>query len=121
MDEHDVIETCDCRTCAIHTRDKWRRELESISAEIGLPPTMGPAPGELKRVIDDGRAAIATLRALGELRARTEARCVWVQDEDNGEVYDGACGVRWEFQNDGPIENETNFCPRCGGRVEVTS
>ena len=44
--------------------------------------------------------------------------CKWIQDEHNGS-WDGGCGVKWDFMNDGPLENKMNYCPRCGKKVEV--
>jgi len=49
--EDDCVESCDCRRCAIEFRDRYRAALASVSAELGLPPTMGPAPGELMRIL----------------------------------------------------------------------
>jgi hypothetical protein len=46
-----------------------RADLARISEEMGLPPTIGPAPGELRRLLHDGRAAG---EALAPLRAENE-------------------------------------------------
>lgn len=56
---------------------------------------------------------------LAELNTTAIRQCVWTRDADYGDVYDGACGVKWEFTDGGPRENEANYCPRCGGRVKV--
>lgn len=37
-------------------RDALRADLARISAELGLPPRIGPAPGELARLVGDLRA-----------------------------------------------------------------
>jgi len=42
--------------------DSLRRSLAGISEEMGLPPTIGPAKGDLKRILDQGKAAIDALR-----------------------------------------------------------
>lgn len=39
-------------------------ELSKISDEMGLPPGIGSAPGELKRMLDDGRAAVKEVARL---------------------------------------------------------
>lgn len=39
-----------------------RETLTGISDELGLPPTMGPAKGELKRLLDQGKDALEKLR-----------------------------------------------------------
>ena len=44
--------------------------------------------------------------------------CKWVQDEYNSS-WNGSCGIKWNFTNDGPTENKVNYCPRCGKKVEV--
>ena len=67
MDElitpHDPIPDCDCHNCALCERDNLRRALAGISEEMGLPPTIGPAKGDLKRLLDSGTVAIDALRA----------------------------------------------------------
>ena len=42
--------------------------------------------------------------------------CHWIQDDESG-MFATACKQYWEFTNDGPIENDCNFCPHCGGRL----
>jgi hypothetical protein len=59
--EHEPIEDCDCHTCALAFRDRYLAALAAISGEMGLPPTMGPAKGDLKRLLDAGKAAIDQL------------------------------------------------------------
>jgi hypothetical protein len=49
---------CDCGDSVRHERDMLRVALASISEEMGLPPNMGPAKGDLKRRLDQGKAAI---------------------------------------------------------------
>ena len=63
LTEHpDFVEDCDCRKCAIEYRNRYRKALEGISDEMGLPATMGPAKGALKRLLDNGKTAIEKLR-----------------------------------------------------------
>jgi hypothetical protein len=38
-----------------------RKNLAQISDELGLPPMMGPAPGELRRLLAEGATAIKQL------------------------------------------------------------
>ena len=61
-DPHDPLPYCDCGPCARHERNQLRAALASVSEEMGLPPTMGPAKGELKRILDGGTTAIDALR-----------------------------------------------------------
>lgn len=60
--DDEPVEDCDCHRCALAYRDRYKVALASVSAEIGLPPMMGPAKGELKRLLDAGKAAIDQLR-----------------------------------------------------------
>jgi len=53
-------------------RERLRAELARISEEIGLPPTIGPAPGELKRMLDQGRDALADASRYRRLAALVE-------------------------------------------------
>lgn len=52
-------------------------------------------------------------------KARGVKTCTWTHDTTYGDVYDGACGIKWEFADGGPVENGVKFCPRCGGRVKL--
>lgn len=58
----EPVETCDCRRCALAFRDIYKRELASISEEMGLPPTIGPPPGALKSALDAAKNAIDRIR-----------------------------------------------------------
>ena len=59
---HDFVEDCDCRCCALEFRHRYKTALATMSEEMGLPTTMGPAKGELKRILDQGKAAVDALR-----------------------------------------------------------
>jgi len=59
---HEFVEDCDCHQCALEFRNRYKAALASISEEAGLPPTLGPAKGELKRLLDQGKAALEKLR-----------------------------------------------------------
>ncbi len=45
--------------------------------------------------------------------------CVWTENEDG--QWDTSCGRCWEFINDGPAENHTNFCHNCGHPVKAVA
>lgn len=73
-------------------------------------------------ITEDGVASESIREAadrLAELNTTAIRQCVWTRDADYGDVYDGACGVKWEFTDGGPRENKANYCPSCGGRVKV--
>jgi len=51
--------------------------------------------------------------------AREEAqphKCAWRQDEYTG-AYHTACGHLWEFTEGGLVDNDTRYCPYCGGQI----
>ena len=62
---NEVVDTARVRAEKMEQRI---RELEAalatVSEEMGLPPTIGPAKGELKRILDAGSAAIKRIREL---------------------------------------------------------
>lgn len=41
---------------------RLRETLAYLSTELGLPPTMGPAPGDLRRILAEGEIAITRLQ-----------------------------------------------------------
>lgn len=51
----------------------------------------------------------------------TTRYCVWRQSENDwyGNTWSGSCGAKWNLEADGPKENNMNFCPECGGKLEV--
>jgi hypothetical protein len=62
LDTDEPVEDCDCRRCAVAFRDRYKAALAAVSEEMGLPPMMGPAKGELKRLLDAGQKARDLLR-----------------------------------------------------------
>jgi len=42
--------------------------------------------------------------------------CEWVNDDA---MWEGSCGIVWEFPHGGPRDNDVNFCPKCGLPVKV--
>lgn len=45
--------------------------------------------------------------------------CRWEYQEHTCH-WDGACGIAWTMIDGGLAENHVNYCPRCGGKIEVT-
>jgi hypothetical protein len=87
----DLVASVDCMTLleAITSLTARIAELEAelarVSDEFGLPPTIGPAPGEIKRIIGDKDRRIAELEAERDrLRVECEAwrRGLLEYDED---------------------------------------
>jgi hypothetical protein len=71
---------------------------------------------------EDGVANAAIREAadrLDDLQSRAKTPCPWTRAADHGDVYQGACGVTWEFPVGSPKDNGAKFCPRCGGRITL--
>ena len=45
--------------------------------------------------------------------------CEWHLADEACALWEGACGVAWEFTEGGPKENGCQYCPRCGGKLKV--
>ncbi len=46
--------------------------------------------------------------------------CEWREYwECDYEVWETACDRKFEFMNDGPAENDYQFCPGCGRPIET--
>ena len=68
----------------------------------------------------DAAAAIEALQA--EVKRLEPKRGEWTEIED----YDGdfhyqcsVCGEEWYFIDGTPADNNANYCPRCGAKMEV--
>ena len=47
-------------------------------------------------------------------------RCEWILiDDDNGLWQCSKCGAEWVLEAGTPADNEMNYCPACGKRLEV--
>lgn len=65
---------------------------------------------------------IYKLRAtIAELTAKLERKCFWsLEDDENMPgTYKGSCGVLWTFTEGGFEENDSSYCPQCGGRIQA--
>ena len=49
-------------------------------------------------------------------RERTCGECAWRQDEYTG-AYHTACGHMWQFTEGDIADNDTRYCPYCGGLI----
>jgi hypothetical protein len=57
---------------------------------------------------------------LDALEAKTRAHsCTWTKSADPHapDTFDATCGAVWTFMDGGPVENDMNFCPKCGSKV----
>lgn len=61
------------------------------------------------------------INSLEQRLAAAESRtCELQEDSDTyNNLWNGECGAVWEFIADGPLENNCNFCPECGGKLVI--
>ena len=53
------------------------------------------------------------------IAAAKEETCEWKQDTDEWVGWESNCGLSWDFINEGPVQNECVYCPRCGKKIAV--
>lgn len=54
-----------------------------------------------------------------EAEERLNRECEWHTHDADWNCWLGTCGIEWMLEVDGPVENEMNYCPRCGGKLIV--
>lgn len=60
------------------------------------------------------------LDQLDDYQQRETEVCVWSENENwDDNTWESSCAVCWEFIEDGPKENDMNFCPKCGKRLVI--
>lgn len=58
-------------------------------------------------------------RELAELRERAQDVCHWKLTDDESSLWESDCDLVWSFPDGGfPEENEMNYCPKCGRKLE---
>lgn len=60
---------------------KLRQQLGSVSEEFGLPKGIGPAPGEIKRILSDLRHQLADLNRICEFDQKTNEQLLEQRDQ----------------------------------------
>lgn len=88
-----------------------------------LQDKSGPYGKLIREAAAEVRAAQDSRRVALERATKAEAAwageprhaCDWCVDDD-GVWYTG-CGHAWQFEDGGPTENGTKWCPYCGGRL----
>lgn len=70
------------------------------------------------------------VRRQGEIKAAIDGlnppaakvpECTWRCDDDESSMWEGSCGAAWYFESGGPVENEQNYCPSCGGKCVLSA
>jgi len=44
--------------------------------------------------------------------------CLWSRADEDTDCWEGSCGAAWSLNDGTPEENEMNYCPRCGAKLE---
>lgn len=65
-----------------------------------------------EHLAEDMRMRLADL-----IEPEPERTCLWKRDA-NG-IYEGRCGIMWEFVHGNTFENGVRYCPKCGAKVMV--
>ena len=47
------------------------------------------------------------------------SKCIWVRDNEDGDVYETQCGEMFMFIGGGVKDNGAKYCMYCGGLIEV--
>ena len=77
---------------------------KAFNIAVGCILASGLTAQEKNDVID-------TLREMESSR-----ECEWAAD-DYGLWKCSKCDIAWTFNDDGPEENDTNYCPKCGRKI----
>lgn len=93
----------------------WRTLVSDVLAYFDTPAHDFSAEQE-QRLIVRLQAMLSAAPAAPAVPA-----CEWScsDDESAPNTWDGSCGIKWSFIDDGPMENGVRFCPKCGGTVKI--
>jgi hypothetical protein len=47
--------------------------------------------------------------------------CHWTGYSDCPDTWDTECGEVWQFMDGGPVDNDVEFCPYCGGVIATSA
>jgi hypothetical protein len=82
---------------------------------------VGTVIADYKRQIADLADQLADARKENmRLKKSAEDTCEWTQDDPDDEdcrIWNGDCGIMWQFEDGTPKENDMNFCPKCGKQL----
>ena len=48
----------------------------------------------------------------------SDEKCVWSQEEEDGQDWHSSCGTSFMFNDGAPSDNSFSFCPNCGKTLE---
>ena len=65
---------------------------------------------------EDGDNFIMALFVIAEKQNDT---CQWSLEDEDYNMWQSGCGGQYQFNHDGPIENNHKFCHVCGKKLEI--
>lgn len=87
-------------------RARARRAEEAVKVEL--------EQSGIKDLLDERDAEVKALEK------KLAAQCHWsCPDREDNTYWESDCGLTWQFEDDGPKENDMQFCPKCGRHLVV--
>lgn len=105
---------------ASQAREEQLRSVAAVPEALTQEPLRGDEPiGPQASRADYVRGWNACRNAMLSAAPAAPAAptCEWSRSDEGG--WDGSCGIKWSFIDDGPMENGVRFCPKCGGAVKI--
>ena len=91
---------------------------ESVGLEIEWRQLSGGRGLAQSVVVPDGMFTKPQVAAL-IVQHMQERTCDWMLADPDDDMWMGDCGIAFGFVDGGPEDNDMEFCPRCGGRLQV--
>ena len=83
------------------------------AAMLNQAPVKQPSSNPKSELLQRAEKLAENTKALAERVGG--GTCEWKPDSDHS--WEGQCGTKWQFFDDGPTENGMKFCPGCGKPV----
>lgn len=90
--------------------------VREIGKALGISSPQGVRV-HLKALVKKGAITITPKIARGIRLVKRPDSCQWSHDSEHCK-WDTSCGTAFEFEVDGPKENDFRFCPYCGSEIK---
>lgn len=101
--------------------EKLEQKIESLENSLKQSPTVNDEIATVHTSI------VAGLKmAIAIVKQHSQETCNWRNNKDTDGWYEWSdcgdyssdCGLEWNMSNDdSPLENDMNFCPKCGRKI----
>lgn len=101
--------------------EKLEQKIESLENSLKQSPTVNDEIATVHASI------VAGLKmAIAIVKQHSQETCNWRNNKDTDGWYEWSdcgdyssdCGLEWNMSNDdSPLENDMNFCPKCGRKI----